>query len=379
MKAMKRRDFVKGLAAAPVAMMTSEIASTRHCNVSGPKTKQLNVFVHGMFGVVVDLDGSRYKSSPRVRLRAPLVGGPAPHKYLALGFQLVSGNDLKQVWQYEVPATANPFDRIVFDYSGNAPLLNLGDPGRLVVDATNTADQGTPRWTVDLPMPDDICPLRPTPYNYFDPRGSTYGHSQMRPEQKAPIIQVLTYRFNTDTPVYFSSESGAFHQFLPDKNGVARIHLFAEPDSPLPVANCGAHVNDALYALNLLFSSWDLKFVGVDVPCLPLPRDNEGDIPPSCRGSVLLCEERTLEEQQQYKKCASFDKEGTIEEQYRDVINFLEQLESKSPRNLSPRLAPAESNINLLEQILTIAKKSRLNAKPPSNCMPILARHKGTP
>ena len=94
---MKRREFLKGVTGASLAMVTASIA----CNDNTPSTSQppsaaatlptwhLDVVVHGMFAIVLDMDGTRYKNKPRVRLLAPrhqLHAPPLPRQNIQGGW-----------------------------------------------------------------------------------------------------------------------------------------------------------------------------------------------------------------------------------------------------------------------------------------------------
>jgi hypothetical protein len=370
---MKRREFVKSLAAAQLAMMVAEAgcdsrkeptaqteggaANSKASTPAAGGTKQLNVVVHGMFAIVVDRKGAK-----KTYLKAPAVGGKAPHRYRAQTFTVdpKDPSNLIPGWQndYEV-ASAQTSSSVEFDRGPDSKLsLILPDNNRLIVDVSTKTPGVLPYWTVGLPVPDDILPLRATPFNYLDSskfiNGSfneSYINNGMNFFQQFPIIYVLTYnKIPIDNKVNFTS--GGYTQEVPFDAGIGRLHLFAEPSA---ASTDRKHLEMALEALDKLFvPNLTLHFdPSLLDPDMPLGRDNK--VP---YANVLLCEERSLDERSM--SCGQFENSPTIDTQYSAVFAYKSMLEELNEL----RAAASQKRSTLTRQA----------AKPPRNCMSVISR-----
>jgi hypothetical protein len=374
-KAMKRRDFVKSLAGTPVALLMPEFRSGRQTapaeaevraesfHESTPPnaaTKRVNVLVHGMFAIVVDRKGTK-----KVHLKAPLVGGTIPHRYHAQTFTVDphDSSNLVKGWNADYEASVQTSSTVKFDRGPVSKLdLVLPDPQRLIVDVSSKKVGDQPFWSIELPVPDDIWPLRATPFNYLDSspiiNGSfndTYVNNGMTFFQQLPIIYVLTYdKVPSDEKVTFSS--GGFTQDVPFDAGVARLHVFAEPSAgTMKKKYLKQHLDDALGQLDKLFvPSLTLRFdPSLSEPDQPLQHDSNVDYP-----SVLLCEERSLDEREM--SCMQFQNSETIESQYKAVLAYRAMLKELSERQSAERRKGLQS-------------LTREDIKPPRNCMSLIA------
>lgn len=372
---MKRRDFVKSLAGTPVALLMPEFrgsgqiapakAAVRAESLNEPTpvngaTKRLNVLVHGMFAIVVDRKGTK-----KVYLKAPLVGGTIPHRYRAQTFTVDphDSSNLVNGWSADYEASVQTSSTLDFDRGPTSKLdLVAPDSQRLIVDVGNKKDGDQPFWSIELPVPDDIWPLRATPFNYLDSspiiNGSfndTYINNGMTFFQQLPIIYVLTYdEVPSDGKVTFGS--GAFTQDVPFDAGVGRLHVFAEPSAAaMKKKYLKRHLDDALGQLDKLFvPHLTLRFdPSLSEPDQPLQHDSNVNY-----SGVLLCEERSLDERA--VSCAQFQNSETIETQYSAVLAYRAMLKELSERKSAERRKGLE----------TLPRDA---IKPPRNCMSLIA------
>jgi hypothetical protein len=384
---MKRRDFLKGLTSASVAAMSAEIAFSEiralGADPPPPSTKNppyyLNVFVHGMFAIVLDPNGNRYgKNGPKVRLLAPRVTGAHAHRYFSKLFQVSGTGDLNEVYSHEITSGTAASGKVDFSTPKPTSFDPTSDSTRIVILVDKTSEvPGKPAWTFDLPaIPNDMCQLRAAHSNYFNP-GLTYMNSQLNFGQWFPVVNVLTYEFSTQPTINLTPESGVTPQVVQFNSNVGRIHLFAEPSMP---TKCGdGHLQDAIQQFNELFHlNLDLSLM-TTADCLYL---NSDPIPSSCKSGILLCEERSLQELTQ--PCSEFTgRRPQVQQQYQQdegtqkIVKawkqFLASYEEKAIGNQSKKSAITKS-------MLTTASKEFINsnhnllmgAKPPSNCMSVV-------
>lgn len=374
---MKRRDFVKGLAAAQVAMVASQLGCSNRTGASAESaeasasaktssaagaTQQLNVVVHGTFAIVVD----RKAAKPKIYLKAPNVAG---HYYRAQTFKVDPSNpsNLLDGWAQDYVATANASDTVDFDRGAPATLRNLriGEDARLAIDLANIQNGVGPYWTIALPLPDDIWPFRATPYNYFDSTGGptdTYHANGMHFEQQCPLIYVLTYNQLSNPTVTFSGNK----LNVPFAGGIGRLHFYAEPVSNCDAGNPG-HLRTALKALTTLFKpALTLSLASTTNPDTAQGFDSPTAPCFKTYPTVLQCEERSLEERKCYS-CSQIQTKPTIEEQYAAAIEFIGDLKSLEQRSLTLS-DKKEGQMKSLTATVTVPP-----LKPPSNCMSLIA------
>jgi hypothetical protein len=390
-KSMKRREFLKGVTGASLAMVTSSIA----CNDNTPSTSQpssaaaklptwhVDVVVHGMFAIVLDMDGTRYKNKPRVRLLAPRVTNYMPHHYLAKTFKAV-GTDLQETWSQEVTLSAKSVSGALLFPSSPSPNNTTFDPSsdssRIVITVDQTSDvQDKPGWMIDLPaLPNDICQLRAANYNLLVPTSLTYQNSHMNYGQSTAIVHVIKYEFSAASAPSFSfSPDGGAPQALTFDGNVLRLHLFAEPNTA-PVCNnakeCHDHLQDALGQFNQMFHQrLDLTLADTG-SCICLDWDT---VPDSCP-EVLPCEERSLYEllhPEQYK-CSEFTRKKPARQQIKEdpgiqavQTQWDQLLDSKSKAGL------AGKSLTTTSAVLYQQTRAYLGQKPPSNCMALVCKH----
>jgi len=360
---MKRREFLKGLAAAQLGMLTAQIGCHNNdataptgVGARGPDkvTQRLNVVVHGMFAIVVDQKG-KLGDRPGVYLKAPEVSG---HHFVAKAFTADNGN-LKPAsgWEtdYEVPQLKLIPDKISFSRKKESTIYidnRLQD--RIIVDVSQHMKRKAtdPWWTVDLPVPDEIWPLRATRYNCFDPRYPSYTTNGMSPSQECPLVYVLTYNVDTGSQVLF--DSGQNSRVVPIVGGIGRLHLFAEPNGDEEKNLTGKrlekhlkkHLIQAVDALDELFNpALSLHYDPTKDVDTGLPRDEKINVPCTDKDCVLLCEERSLEESK--LDCDAFLKQPTFEQFYLDQnieSDGLKRGSSHSPRRLDAASLKAPRN-----------------------------------
>jgi hypothetical protein len=383
---MKRREFLRGLTGASLAMMTSGVAckQTSHSAANDaamttkPSTWYLNVVVHGTFAIVVDLKGSRYKQGPKVRLLAPRVSKHLKHRYVAKTFQAIGSDNLQETWSYEVVSPSSVAGGVTFPAPNATTFDPRDDQNRIVIMVDKTSDvSGQPAWTIDLPaIPTDICQLRAAHNNFLNP-GLTYMSSQLNFGQWSPLVNVIRYEFSSVSApnVSFSPATGITQQVMFDGN-VARLHVFAEPDSA-PVCGDG-HLQDAINEFNNLFHvNLDLSLIPT-AECLGL---NSDPIPDTCKAGLLLCEERSLEELLNNESCSKFSSGKPVQQQYADDPKA--SLVAPAWANFLA-IAAAEISLAKREERSALAKESKkfieknkrfldANGKPPSNCMSMVA------
>jgi hypothetical protein len=376
---MKRRDFVKGLAAAQVAMMAAQVGCTNHDGTATPSgdsgrgitttpsdgaPQQLNVVVHGTFAIVVD----RKAAKPRVYLKAPKVDG---HLYRAQTFKIDAGNpnNLIDGWnQGDYDARANATDTVDFDRGGPANLqhLRIGEDARVAVDLADISEGDNPYWTIALPLPDDIWPFRATPFNYFDDTGGatdTYHANEMHFSQQCPLIYVLTYnQLKANATVHFSGNK----LDVPFVAGIGRLHFFAEPVGNCEGGNPG-HLRTALKALDNLFKpALKLSLASTSDPDTAQGFDSTAAPCFKNHPSVLQCEERSLEERKCYT-CSQIQSQPTIEAQYASAVKFMNDLKRIQEQSLTMSDKRAGK---MKSQTTTVIVPA---LKPPSNCMSLIA------
>lgn len=384
---MKRRDFVKGLAAVPLAAIASQIArptsdgrasSARRVAIDCKQGAwRLNVVVHGMFVIVVD------KKAGKVLLRAPKVGGQTPHRYCAKSFTVDGAGKPTEIWNYD--PVEGTVDTPQFSTCGGAKFgISTGEKNRLAIDVSRNADGNTPFWTIKLPMPDDICGLRATPFNYFapcsigdcedpvnDPPSLTYKFNGMSWDQHCPLVYLLTYQIPANERIVLSA-----NKEVKFDSGIGRLHVFAEPDTA-PTAASMAHVNDAINELNNLFKKpltlrlWPA--VHPESPDLDVGRD---DII-NCKSdyAMKICEESSLYELKQ--SCSDFLQKDTIDVQYSKYMQLLLDAKAKitSRQSLTKHgHASLHSKRALTSRDFLMDVRQALpnGAKPPRNCMSLI-------
>jgi hypothetical protein len=403
---MKRRDFVKGLAAAPIAMMTPQVdaariisleatpgASTAASSKPNPAdgtSKLLNILVHGLFAIVLDRSGKRYGgNSGRVRLLAPWV---APHVYRAQSFKPSgAAQGITPCWNPEYSLSASASDSVTLTkphgLTSQLKKTHLGDTLRLVVDVEKHPDvAASAYWTIDLPLPDDIWPLRATPFNYFLDDGNvfgTYRADEVSSLEQIPIIYVLTYQLAADEKATFSF-GGSSKTIEFDSNGIERLHFYAEPPTDVNQATCAndvGHLNNALNALDNLFTQpLTLQFYPSVDPCNPLSFVASTDQFFKDHPSVLPCEQLSLGERSAYHdQCPNVDTK-TIEEQYKEYLSFKKTIQELLREDLmTPFEREKTSNardtnsLHLDKQRSTVVVPTAASTKPPSNCMSMVA------
>ncbi|HLV89426.1 MAG TPA: hypothetical protein VKV39_20755 [Candidatus Sulfotelmatobacter sp.] len=383
---MERRRFLKGLATTPVGLMLAEIAckqgqpaesapdgQARQAVASTNAKKTLNVFVHGMFAIVLD-----EKQSPAVVvLKAPDVG---MHKYLARTFTInpTDANDLKPGWIYPCPQMGQQ-DSVNFP-GGSSKIpsgIGIGKLDHIAIDIANLNPGAQPHWTVTLPMPDQICGLRATPYNYFAAKPTlfasrTFSNNAMSSDQHMPLVYVLSYQnIDANQGVRFNGADNLAIDF--GNSGIGRLHLYAEPDAPPPgpLPNGQCHVNVAIDQLDQLFKPrLDLQFL--DNTCDPkFGVYPDGQLPCTMNNSIVLCDERSLDEIG--TNCSDLLSKGTLEKQFQDVIAIETQFTSAvSVEGKSQKVLP-----KIGKRVLPFWYQKKLfdalpNSKPPHNCTSLL-------
>ncbi len=400
---MQRRDFVKGLATAQIAMMAPRAGSlvnrsetegdnsaAKPSPTKADGTKRLNVVVHGTFAIVVDrknkLGGAN--GAPSIYLKAPKVTGhsyvaqaflPDPHDNLGYGVIPVWGND------YQVPAGgANTTNDSVVGAAAKtqSDVPVLAERQRLVI-SSKLSKTPAPIWNITLPLPAAIWPFRSTCENFFDSSGvnsDTYHANEMDQDQHCPISYVLTYD-NPAKMVYFKTAAGTKLTVPWDDSGVARLHFYADPSTALVLNAMGKlpdmgarlkarqHLDMATDALNELFNpTLQLKFPAGAAPVQPL-----AFVPPSdpwfaknVHPGVLVCEQLSLAErlaaQSSNQGCLQYfasTKIMPIITQCAEVESFKEEIRKLRQQGI----ASDES----MQKMLTAPP-----TKPPSNCMPII-------
>lgn len=371
---MKRREFMKRIMAGVggIATQTGFIGSRTWASTlpastgstkaesADPTTQRLNVIVHGTFAIIVDLKSQK----PAVYLKAPNVNG---HVYRAQSFTLDPKDPTNVIngWSMDYQPNMSASDVVQFDRGVPSNFRpRIGEANRIVVDVTNLGARNPPFWTVKLPVPDDIWPLRATPYNYFDSTGSsidTYHRNEMHFDQQCPIIYILTYaNLDPSQMVIFSGNQ----QNIPFDQGIGRLHFFAEP---VPVDcndNNKGHLRIALNGLDNLFDSpLTLSLISGSDPDTPQGFDDDTLL--KNYPGVLLCEERSLQERNCFT-CSQIQTKLKINTQYQSAIQFikaLRQLEIKSLTTAHQKKRKKETET----EAITVP-----GLKPPSNCMSII-------
>jgi len=380
---MERRRFVKWLATTPLALILAEMgckqdqhaAPAAGSNIDATKRttdakKTLNVFVHGMFAIVLD-----ETQSPAVAvLKAPHVGG-GYHKYQARTFTINPSdqNDLVPGWTYQCPQKGQQ-DFVNFQ-GGTSKIpagIGIGKKDHIAIDVGRLKPGLAPHWTVTLPMPDKICGLRATPFNYFSKKTTltqsrTYANNDMTPDQQMPLIYVLSYQ-NIDPSqlVKLNGDDNLKIDF--GSKGIGRLHLYAEPDAP-PAPGTTCHVNMAIDQLNLLFKApLDLQFFAICDPTFGVKPNSQ--LPCTMNNSIVLCDERSLDEIN--TKCSELLNNGSLEEQFEKVI----ELEPRSPITsaVEEQQQKGLAKRTIGTRTLSFQKlwAALPNSKPPHNCTAVL-------
>jgi hypothetical protein len=383
---MERRRFVKGLATTPLGLILADIAckqdqpaasapdsKAQQAVTSTNAKKTLNVFVHGMFAIVLD-----EKQSPAVVvLKAPDVG---MHKYQARTFTINPSdpNDLKPGWIYQCPQIGQQ-DSVTFPGgTSNIPsAIGIGRSDHIAIDIANLSPGAQPHWTVTLPMPDKICGLRATPYNYFAAKpklfsSRTFSNNGMSSDQHMPLVYVLSYQnIDANQGVRFNGSDNLAIDF--GNNGIGRLHFYAEPDGPptSPLLNGRCHVNVAIDQLDQLFKPrLDLQFM--DNTCDPkFGVYPDGQLPCTMNNTIVLCEERSLDEID--IKCSDLLSKGTLQKQFQDVIEVETQFTNALSAEEKNKKALAEN----WKRVIPFWYQKKLvdalpNTKPPHNCTSLL-------
>jgi len=380
---MKRRDFVKGLAATPLVTMAPKAGAIGNrmavtgSSLADGATKRLNVVVHGMFVIAIDTKANK------VYLKAPKVD---THAYRAQAF-ITDPNDKNGVlpaWptqahpqdydEVKSTNTAVTNDTLDFDRGGASTLvpLDLGDAERIAVNS-NLSTKVSPIWNVTLWMPDDIWPLRETRFNYFDSSGNStdsYHANEMYGTQRCAISHVLTYnQIPAKAEVTFLTMSGKSLQVPWGSDGVGRVHFYAEPPTPpaqvdamgrtdkATTAQVKKHLDMALQALDNLFDpALNLKFISGIEPDQALGYIAANDPWFASHPSVRPCEQLSLAERLQAQGQSGGCLDGmktTIREQYAEFQSFQDRviLQSLSRKENTQIMVPP--------------------TKPPRNCIPL--------
>lgn len=356
---MKRRDFVKSLTAAQLAMMMPSLRATEtlplpleaetRTLVDPPYSaiNRLNVVVHGMFVIVINKSG--------VSLSAPKVDGACPHVYRAQAFlpDKSDQTNVVEAWgqpDYDV-ATPNTTDAVNFTRSSGSSLsVVTGEDERLAI-YIGQKKQKTPYWTVVLPLPDNLWPLREAPFNYFDGRSyinavfnATYINNGMRFGQKPPMVYVLSYTKIASDKIVFSGNN---KEVPIDDDGIGRLHFYAEPEK-----DCTDYAHTALNALDDMFDSKLTLQFDSQLPDPDEALGRDGKIRSDFVG-VRLAEERSLSERTSFPNSQAFQKNvALITQQYSKFYAYMDSLKAREDRRQAA-LAPGD-------------------LKPPSNCMSII-------
>jgi hypothetical protein len=377
---MRRREFLRGLAAAQMGLIAAQVGCSKHEAGSASigqtppsATHQLNVVVHGMFAIIVD----KVSKPNKVVLKAPNVPS---HVYKAMTFSVnpTDPQDLIPGWTYQAKALSS--DAVQFDRGPESTLdVRIGEADRLAV-YVHKPGKKAPFWTIDLPLPDNICGLRASPVNYLSPCGTgkcstyndhtvdaTYVDNEMFVDQHCPTAYVLTYQRIPAKTVAFTGNNQ-----IVDLSRVGRLHFFAEPDTiPTPSTSLGgAHVDDAITELNKLFDPQLTLRFWTDRPGKDFEVARDGAVTCNADYSILLCEERSLYELTE--SCSDFLKTQTIDTQYSQYLESLQleaRLQSKVNKTAGQKaLRPKYSRQSLGKKLSLLPS----NGKPPSNCMSLL-------
>ena len=380
---MERRRFMKGLAATPLALMLAEMGCKQDqqtgqaaSNVNGQPGKKttrgaktLNVYVHGMFAIVLD----ETQSPPVAVLKAPYV---PDHSYQAQTFTINSNNqnDLDDgkltysVMQGSNKDTVTFYDKTPRSLSIPAEIC-IGCKDHIAIKNPKPSESVKPFWTVTLPMPDHICGLRASYINYFSSldfskQGKTWTDNKMSIDQRMPLIYVLSYQ-NLDIDVA-AGKYVKFNDVVIDfgTDDVGRLHLYAErtPVLPTPPSD-GCNPNMAIDQFNQLFNpATDLKFwSSLCDPSFGVAIDDQL---PSCKvNSMVLCDERCLGELKD--KCVDFGKQETLKQQFANFIAV--------EANLDLQATLAGENRHLTQgQYKALVAAAPYEQKPPHNCTSVL-------
>jgi hypothetical protein len=245
---------------------------------------------------------------------------------------------------------------------------------------------GSAYWTIDLPLPNDIWPLRAAPFNYFVDDGKvfgTYRADEVSRLTQVPIIYVLTYQLAASETATFSC-GGNKKTIDFDTNGIGRLHFYAEPPTDATAATCAAdlgHLNDALTAMQSQFSTpLTLQFYPSVDPCNPLNFVASTDQFFKDHPSVLPCEQLSLGERAACQDQCPNVNAKTIAEQYKEYLNFKKTIQDQLRQDLMTPFEPdTPSNANRAnlrhegKQPFTVVIPTAVSTKPPSNCMSMIA------
>ena len=382
---MERRRFVKGLAATPFALMLAQMgckqdkqavpapdnASEQAVKKTAGRSKTLNVYIHGMFAIMLD------EQQKSVFLKAPDVGD---HAYQATTFTLDpadSNNLIPGNWTYTCPSSGALKDSVAFNCNNTKiPAgIKIGQQGYVAIDIGGLKPGDDPHWMVTLPMPDRINGLRASRFNYFSSKtglsqSQAYLRNEMFPDQFMPLVYVLSYQI-AETAIYLNNDNALPINFG-TADGVARLHFHAErPSPPLPGPKCDPNI--AIKKFNRLFKqNLDLSFYDICDPKFGVDADSNPH-PCSSDPSIIRCDERTLVEMT--KSCDKFSAGPYLEDQFKDVIQFETQLTADANQK---SLAPTPRHTLPLDQYRKLVKLTPgANSKPPHNCTSMLCLQKG--
>jgi hypothetical protein len=267
MKKLNRREMLRGAAGLSLAALGTHTAAAMLTESSpvilaqagkrnaAPKpavsgTYQLLVVFHGMMTLEFKKSGP---ANQKVLVRAPEV---CAHSFGAGNWTVESS--------LEAATPANPYALMnVNDGTYAGPVLNSSSD--VVIDGTGLSASGSPHCVLALPWPDNVLALRPllrdpsgvvSPDFFVD--GKTKKANNLQNVTSLQLLHVLVYSnlayATGGNPPTLNNAQANF-----GTDGVAHLHIFCEPTFE-PLDPMG-HLNDALAAMNLLFSpNLDLKF-----------------------------------------------------------------------------------------------------------------------
>jgi hypothetical protein len=292
MNSIKRRDLLKGLGVLSAAALTTQIGCHNRQPESGisvaPKaditdfTPRLNVILHGMFAVLLD---SKKKATT---IQAPSV--PDHLYFMGIGAVDTSGSSPDLIWT-QISRINQSGDFQISIQSPNAKFKRTPRQDMVLIDhdLSKIDRPGTaPYFTITLPWPDDILPLRADTSTVLI--GRTVDDNSLSLLQ-IPTVYVLSYELMPrEFPMLKDNTAGTMQKIVGGADGVVRLHLFAEsptggdlmhPTSALDKLCEMFHDKDDKTALQFQFSS---------------PAQNSVKIGPTGHSSILSCEERAIGE-----------------------------------------------------------------------------------
>jgi hypothetical protein len=206
--------------------------------------KQLNVVLHGVVAILFD-----YKSTPHaLTVLVPQVGG---HVYGAGPWTIENGLDAGVTYNL---TNADPIMEM-------SPLPVAAPPKGTTTDVVIDRAKslitfplpGTELCKLTMPIPDEMLPIRPcvkiagSPDFFVD--GSIKKANYLESVTQIPLIHVLTYKkIKANSPPMLGTWPIPFDP----SDGVARLHVFAEPAFPMNAFS--SHVDDAISQVNKLFT-----------------------------------------------------------------------------------------------------------------------------